>query len=180
VDVKISEAVGNPEQPPIATPFNTTVNVVRDDGYLPVDYLRVEGEVPDPAQGYFSSASVENGNCWVNDEVFSCEIANPNISTAIQIGTTVYENSSEFTMTIAANSETDGAIEMLPADNSLSIRYASFSAALANPGEGDPQPIKSSSGGGGGAGIFGLGSLLTFLIWRNLRIFIRRSSVVSS
>lgn len=189
VDVKISEAVGNPEQPPIATPFNTTVNVVRDDGYLPVDYLRVEGEVPDPAQGYFSSASVENGNCWVNDEVFSCEIANPNISTAIQIGTTVYENSSEFTMTIAANSETDGAIEMLPANNSLSIRYASFSAALANPGGGDPmpnpgggdpQPIKSSSGGGGGAGIFGLGSLITFLIWRNLRIFIRRSSVVSS
>ena len=92
-------------------------------------------------------------------------------------------------MTIAANSETDGAIEMLPANNSLSIRYASFSAALANPGGGDPmpnpgggdpQPIKSSSGGGGGAGIFGLGSLITFLIWRNLRIFIRRSSVVSS
>ena len=180
VDVQLSEAVGNPDQPPIATPFNTTVNVVRDDGYLPVDYLRVEGEVPDPAQGYFSSASVENGNCWVDDEVFSCEIANPNITTAIQIGTTVYESSSEFTMTIAANSETDGAIEMLPADNSLSISYTSFSAAVENRGGGGPQPSKASSGGGGSAGIFWLGLIITFLLWRNLGIFVRRSSVAFS
>ena len=173
VDVKLSEALGNPDQPPIATPFNTTVNVVRDDGYLPVDYLRVEGELPDSTQGYFSSASVRNGNCWVNDEVFSCEIANPNISTAIQIGTTVYENSSEFTMTIAASSETDGAIEMLPADNSLSISYTSFSAPVEDPAGGDPQPIKASSGGGGSAGIFGLGLMIMFFLWRNLQIFVR-------
>lgn len=174
VDVKLSEALGNPDQPPIATPFNTTVNVVRDDGYLPVDYLRVEGELPDSTQGYFSSASVRNGNCWVNDEVFSCEIANPNISTAIQIGTTVYENSSEFTMTIAASSETDGAIEMLPADNSLSISYTSFSAPVEDPAGGDPQPIKASSGGGGSAGLFGLGLMITFFLWRNLKTFVRR------
>ena len=173
VDVKLSEALGNPDQPPIATPFNTTVNVVRDDGYLPVDYLRVEGELPDSTQGYFSSANVRNGSCWVNDEVFSCEIANPNISTAIQIGTTVYENSSEFTMTIAASSETDGAIEMLPADNSLSISYTSFSAPVEDPAGGDPQPIKASSGGGGSAGIFGLGLMIMFFLWRNLQIFVR-------
>ena len=77
-------------------------------------------------------------------------------------------------MTIAASSETDGAIEMLPADNSLSISYTSFSAPVEDPVGGDPQPIKASSGGGGSAGPFGLGLMITFFLWRKLQIFMRR------
>ncbi|MGB5326402.1 MAG: M12 family metallo-peptidase [Pseudomonadales bacterium] len=161
VDVSIVEAAGNPDEPPAETPFGTVVEVIRDDGYLPVDALRIEAIVDTPANGYFTAASVAGGSCSVFADTVSCLVSNPAASIDLTLTSYVEAGAEEFTLSVLAQSETVGTADLIESNNVLSVSYDSFGPPLpTSPAVEPPANNVAASAGGGGGGTSGVDALL--------------------
>ena len=157
--------------------------MLRNDGHVEVNQLRIVGTVGDTTQGYFTAASVGGRSCSVSSGggTFVCEIGNPSLSSTVTVSSYVFDGASEFSMQLSASSRTVGTTEMLPDDNQLTRVYTSFSEAIvtvpATGTESGPAPgippvntFAAQGGGGGSTGLFTLFGLMAASL-RRLPIF---------
>ncbi|NNL57794.1 MAG: hypothetical protein HKO71_08575, partial [Pseudomonadales bacterium] len=102
VDVSITGDEGNPVQPPLSTPFESNFEVLRNDGHVAVNRLRIEGSINDATQGYFTTATAAGQDCSVSSSgsSFYCEVSFPAMSNTVSVGSYAYASASELAIQV--------------------------------------------------------------------------------
>lgn len=172
IDVSIISNADNPLRPPKNKGFSFAYQISVNDGSIPVELLRVEGEIADATQGEFVGVNLNGASCAVDKTSYSCNIASPQTLIDLEVGLLIYEQSTEFVVNASVSSLTAGTNDMVSDNNSVSISYISFSDddfstfVLNTNTQTNNSGGSTSSGGGGSLGVVSLGFLLLAVFYR--------------
>jgi len=197
LDAAITEVAGNISEPKQEVSFQSgySIDVQANPGAGVITRIGISGEISDPDQGCFLSASAGIGqNCVVAVDGLSyeCELTSPAATFNLSVESVVNENVVEFSAQHNVFSANGSLVEVVPSDNSFNQFYNTFAmidpadtlvecpdnsiqpATNNNSGSGSAGSNSSSSGSGGGGGSVGAGSIL-FLLGHLLLRYRRRN-----